>query len=162
MDRGAPGGMGVVSLMLGVAWGRKPPSVREKGGESGAFQACWSKASLSHGVDTVLCSSGSAALPGIAHRKVSEQIACPAPRAYGVSLGLSIACPPLVLWGWQLVFDFADQGVQGLARDGDQLPFLGNRDRGRQGLHVETPAFVLISEGVLSCWRTLISFSIVK
>src|SRR5262249_45484785 len=60
-----------------------------------------------------------------------------------------MARPALVLWYWQLLFHFADQGVEGLARDGDKLPFLGNRDRGRHRLHVEASAFELIAEGAL-------------
>src|SRR5215471_20108388 len=62
---------------------------------------------------------------------------------------MDITTLALVLWCWQLLFYFADQGVEGLARDGDQLPFLGNRDRGRHRLHVEASAFELITEGAL-------------
>src|SRR5438034_3182943 len=65
---------------------------------------------------------------------------CHGPRA------AAAPCPPLVLWGWQLIFHFVDQGIEGRARDWDQLPFLGNRDRGCHGLHVEAAAFELVAE----------------
>src|SRR2546429_2235059 len=71
---------------------------------------------------------------------------CFYPAALGV---LSGRCPPLLLWGWQLLFHLADQDIQSLARDRHHLPFLGNRDGGCHGLHVEPPAFELVAERTL-------------
>src|SRR5262249_58446142 len=48
-----------------------------------------------------------------------------------------------------LFFHFADQDIQGLARDRHHLPFLGNRNRGGHGLHIEPSAFELVAEGML-------------
>ena len=90
-----------------------------------------------------------AALTGIAHRQVRQPMVWSALRVEGALLVLSRTGPSLVLWGWQFLFHFADQGIEGLTRDGDHLPFLGNRDRGRHGPHVEASAFALITEGAL-------------
>src|SRR5262245_48937240 len=76
------------------------------------------------------------ALPGIANSKGRPQTMRSALGTAEAILGLSTACPPLVLWGWELLFDLADQGVEGFARDRDELPFFGYRDGRCHGLHV--------------------------
>jgi hypothetical protein len=80
------------SMRLPCALGKNMP-------QFGATQACGAQARLAHGVDPG-CTPLRCRPPRHRKQKVRPQTMRSALGADEAILGLSTACPPLVLWGW--------------------------------------------------------------
>ena len=61
------------------------------------------------------CAPATAAIASIAHRNADQRGVRPAPCVSEALRVRFMIGPPLVLWGWQLLFHFANQDIQGLA-----------------------------------------------